>query len=185
MIANDRLTYTTDLKPPSPSQAVYREDCTQCFDSIDDELGLNVCLHCFNGGCTGDRDHARLHHDRFDHPLALNIKRTRKKVQRNEPPQKISKLAIAAETDEDRYDTTTRVICYSCCQDDIDKSSGNLSTVIDGMMKALTFSKREEVKAWEQEFVPCEHTLCLIQDNPRQIESQGNSQFLFFSLIIE
>lgn len=52
------------------------------------------------------------------------------------------------------------------------------------MMKALTFSKREEVKAWEQEFVPCEHTLCLIQDNPRQIESQGNSQFLFFFFLI-
>lgn len=168
--------HSEDLKPPSASQAVYREDCTQCFDSIDDELGLNVCLHCFNGGCTGDRNHARLHHNRFDHPLALNIKRTRKKVQRNEPPQKISKLAIAAETDEDRYDTTTKVVCYSCCQDDIDQSSGNLSAVIDGMMKALTFSKREEVKAWEQEFVPCEHTLCLVQDNPRQIESQDLGQ---------
>lgn len=45
-------------------------------------------------------------------------------------------------------------------------------------MKALTFSKREEVKAWEQEFVPCEHTLCLVQDSPRQIESQGKSQIL-------
>lgn len=47
----------------------------------DDDRGLNVCLHCFNGGCTGDRDHASLHHKRFGHPLALNIKRTRKNVQ--------------------------------------------------------------------------------------------------------
>jgi hypothetical protein len=84
--------HSEDLKPPSPSQAVYREDCTQCFDSIDDELGLNVCLHCFNGGCTGDRDHARLHHDRFDHPLALNIKRTRKKVQVR--PKRIQRLIL-------------------------------------------------------------------------------------------
>ncbi|KAF7587566.1 hypothetical protein BBP40_007031 [Aspergillus hancockii] len=141
----------------------------------DDKAGLNVCLTCFNGGCAGDRDHASLHFKRLGHPLALNIKRTRKKVQRDEPPQKISKLAIAAETDEDRYDTTTRVICYHCGQDDIDKSSSGLMTAIEGVMNAMTFSKREEVKAWEQEFVPCEHTLSLNQNDSRHIESRDLS----------
>lgn len=34
--STDLLT-GSDLKPPGPSEAVYREDCTQCFDSI-------VCL---------------------------------------------------------------------------------------------------------------------------------------------
>ncbi|KAE8156462.1 hypothetical protein BDV40DRAFT_281131 [Aspergillus tamarii] len=165
-----------DLKPPSPSQAVYREDCTQCFDSIDDGAGLNVCLTCFNGGCAGDRDHASLHFKRHGHSLALNIKRTRKKVQRDEPPQKISKLAIAAETDEDRYDTTTRVICYSCGKDEIDETSDGLAMTIDGVLNAMSFSKREEVKAWEQEFVPCEHTLCLNQHDSRHIGSKDLSQ---------
>lgn len=47
----------------------------------DDESGLNVCLHCFNGGCAGDRDHARLHYQRFGHSMALNIKRTPKQIQ--------------------------------------------------------------------------------------------------------
>ncbi|KAK9554067.1 ubiquitin C-terminal hydrolase Ubp14 [Aspergillus fumigatus] len=164
------------LRPPSQSQAVYREECTQCFDSVDEETGLNVCLFCFNGGCTGDRNHAMLHYKRFCHPLALNIKRSRKKIQRGEPPQKISKLAIAAETDEDRYDTAIRVICYECRLDDIDASSGSLAVVVDGVMKAMTFSKKEEIKAWEQEFVPCEHTLCLVQQTPKQIESQELSQ---------
>ncbi|KAL2833215.1 hypothetical protein BDW59DRAFT_138286 [Aspergillus cavernicola] len=165
-----------DLRPPSASQAVYREDCTQCFDSIDDELGLNVCLSCFNGGCSGPRDHARLHFERFGHPLALNIRRTRKKVQREEPPQKISKLAINAETDDDRYDTSTRVICYSCDQDDVDKSSGKLQSVIEGVMTATAFSKREEIKAWEQEFVPCEHTLTVAQQETNAFESKDLSQ---------
>ncbi|KAF7133763.1 hypothetical protein CNMCM5793_005117 [Aspergillus hiratsukae] len=117
-----------------------------------------------------------LHYKRFCHPLALNIKRSRKKIQRGEPPQKISKLAIAAETDEDRYDTAIRVICYECRLDDIDASSGNLAAVVDGVMKAMTFSKREEIKAWEQEFVPCEHTLCLVQQTAKQTESQELSQ---------
>ncbi|OOF90746.1 hypothetical protein ASPCADRAFT_211661 [Aspergillus carbonarius ITEM 5010] len=161
-----------ELKEPTTSQVVYREDCTQCFDSIDEGDGLNVCLTCFNGGCAGERNHALLHFERLGHPLALNIKRSRKEVQRDEPPHKISKLAIAAETDEDRYLTKTHVICYMCCQDGVDASSGKLPAVIDGVMKAMTFSKREEVKAWEQEFIPCEHTIGLVQREPRQIESK-------------
>ncbi|KAJ5563186.1 hypothetical protein N7535_008350 [Penicillium sp. DV-2018c] len=164
-----------DLKPPGPLEAVYREDCTQCFDSIDDDAGLNVCLHCFNGGCAGHRDHALLHYKRFGHSLALNIRRTPKKVQRDQPPPKISKLAIAAETDEDRYDIATSVVCYPCSQDNVDKTQGKLPIIIDGIMTAMTFSKREEIKAWEQEFVPCEHTLCLTQDHTKQAASTDSN----------
>ncbi|KAJ5326111.1 Ubiquitin carboxyl-terminal hydrolase 14 [Penicillium brevicompactum] len=164
-----------DLIPPGSSQAVYREDCTQCFDSIDDDAGLNVCLQCFNGGCAGDRNHGLLHYKRFGHPLALNIKRTPKKVQRDEPPPKISKLAIAAETDEDRYDVATSVVCYACPEDSVNKTDGNLPAVIEGVMTAMTHSKKEEVKAWEQEFVPCEHTLCLVQQDSLKASSTDSN----------
>ncbi|TAQ83689.1 hypothetical protein B7494_g7979 [Chlorociboria aeruginascens] len=155
----------------SPSQPVYREDCTQCFDSIDDATGLDVCLYCFNGGCTGDRKHAALHHSTKSHPLVLNIQRSRRVVVRDEPPQKISKLSIAAETEADRYDYKTTVRCYECnC--DIDNPSGKLATVVEGVMKANTFSRQAEVKAWEQEWSTCEHILSLQQEAPRQIQSQ-------------
>ncbi|KAJ5750798.1 hypothetical protein N7533_007826 [Penicillium manginii] len=164
------------ISPPGPFQSVYREDCTQCFDSIDDASGLNVCLHCFNGGCAGDRDHARLHSQRFGHSLALNIKRTPKQIQRDEPPPKISKLAIAAETEADRYDIVTSVICYSCADNNVDKTCGNLLATVEGVMNAMTFSKKEEVKAWEQEFVPCEHTLYLVQHEIENAESKDSSQ---------
>ncbi|KAJ4303542.1 ubiquitin C-terminal hydrolase Ubp14 [Kalmusia sp. IMI 367209] len=139
----------------------------------DDPSGLDVCLYCFNGGCTSDRNHSALHNSSTGHPLVLNIKRTRKKVKRDEPPQKVSKLAIAAETETDRYDTTTQVNCYACGVDDVDKSSGKLSEVVDAVLKANTFARQEEVKAWEQEITACEHTLCLEQDAARQIESQS------------
>lgn len=87
----------------------------------------------------------------------------------------MSKLAIAPETDEDRYDTTTTVVCYACPDSDVDKSRGKLPEVIDGVMKALTFSRQEEVKAWEQEFTPCEHTRCLEQDQTSEVNSTGNN----------
>lgn len=46
-------------------------------------------------------------------------------------------------------------------------------------MKAMTFATQTEVKAWEQEITPCEHTLCLEQSEAKQLESQ--SQFLGLS----
>ncbi|KAK3935511.1 ubiquitin carboxyl-terminal hydrolase [Diplogelasinospora grovesii] len=162
-----------DLRKPTLSQSVYREDCTQCFDSIDDPAGLDVCLECFNGGCAGDRNHAKLHSSRRNHPLALNIRRTRKVIVRDEPPLKMSKLAIAAETEADRYETALSVKCLECGIDDLDKTHEKLASVVDGIMKANTFSRKEEVKAWEQELTGCEHILMLQQGPPRKIESQN------------
>ncbi|KAH8887888.1 ubiquitinyl hydrolase [Thozetella sp. PMI_491] len=161
------------LRPPTPAQSVYREDCTQCFDSIDDPTGLDVCLQCFNGGCAGDRNHAKTHNALFSHPLALNIRRTRKVVVRDEPPLKMSKLAIAAETEADRYDVALSVKCYACERTDLDTADPKLAPVVEGIMSANTFSRKEEVKAWEQELTSCEHVLLLQQSEPRKIESQN------------
>ena len=114
-----------------------------------------------------------MHYQRTKHPLSLNIRRVRKKkINRDEPPPKVSKLAIAAETESDSYDTTTYVRCYDCAVDDVDQAKGNLSTTVKGVLSANTFAKQEEVKAWEQEMTACEHTLCLQQGPSRKIASQ-------------
>ncbi|KAF3125543.1 hypothetical protein TWF594_001535 [Orbilia oligospora] len=153
------------LRPPTATQAVYREDCTICFDSIDDEQGLDVCLSCFNGGCAGDRMHGRLHSAQRDHPLALNIRRTKKpKVERDEPPTKLTKLAIAAETEADIYDTKTFVRCYTCEADDVEQA-GNLPQVVEGVLNALTAARADEVHAWNLELEHCEHVSFLVQDS--------------------
>jgi ubiquitin carboxyl-terminal hydrolase 5/13 len=84
----------------------------------------------------------------------------------------MSKLAIAAETEADRYDTALTVKCLECGIDDIDTSDPTISATVDAIMKANTFSRKEEVKAWEQELTSCEHILTLQQGEPRPIESQ-------------
>ncbi|KAJ6260632.1 Ubiquitin carboxyl-terminal hydrolase [Drechslerella dactyloides] len=152
------------LSPPTATQPVYREDCTICFDSIDDPNGLDVCLSCFNGGCAGDRMHGRVHSAQRDHPLALNIRRTKKpKTDRDEPPAKVTKLAIAAETEADIYDTKTFVRCYTCEAEDVEQT-GNLPAVVDGILKAMTAARQEEVQAWNLELEHCEHVSFLVQD---------------------
>ncbi len=109
----------------------------------------------------------------FDEHIGLKVDTDAAIVQRDEPPQKMTKLAIAAETEEDRYDTQLRVQCYECGVEEVDRSSGKLPAVIDGVLKANTFARQAEVQAWEQEMTPCEHTLCLEQEAARRIESQG------------
>jgi ubiquitin carboxyl-terminal hydrolase 5/13 len=60
--------------------------------------------------------------------------------------------------------------------EDVDASKGKVKDVVEGVLKANTFARQEEVKAWEQELTACEHTLCLEQEAPRQIDAQGLGQ---------
>lgn len=128
-----------------------------------------MCLQCFNGGCAGDRHHNQLHSALRNHPLTLNIRRTRKAIVRDEPPAKMSKLSIAAETEQDRYDTALTARCLEC-QTEVETAHPKLAHVVDGIMKANTFSRKEEVKAWEQELTSCEHILLMQQQPSRRIE---------------
>lgn len=81
-------------------------------------------------------------------------------------------MAIAPETEADRYDTTLTVKCLDCGISDIDKADPAIAPVIQAVMSANTFSRKEEVKAWEQELTSCEHILMMQQGEPRQIASQ-------------
>lgn len=81
----------------------------------------------------------------------------------------MSKLSIAAETEEDRYDTTLTVKCLEC-ETELDRTNPKLAPMVDGIMKANTFSRKEEVKAWEQELTSCKHILLLQQQPSRKIE---------------
>ncbi|KAK7207236.1 hypothetical protein BZA70DRAFT_270788 [Myxozyma melibiosi] len=160
------------LRPPTASQQVYKDDCTQCFDNTESPLGLDVCLSCFNGGCTSEfPGHSKLHYSITEHPIVLNIKKTRKQIKRDEAPPKIAKLAIPAETEEDRFDTATTVKCLAC-NVELDKESGKLSDVVNGVMTSLSSNKQSEVKAWEEEISPCEHTLLLAQDEAKVLADQ-------------
>ncbi|KAK9478621.1 hypothetical protein V1514DRAFT_55170 [Lipomyces japonicus] len=155
-----------NIRPPTTTQSVYKDDCTQCFDTPDQPWGLDVCLSCFNGGCDSpDRNHSRAHYLLSDHPIVLNIKRKLKpRKERAESPTKIVKLSISAENEDDKYETTTTIKCLACNGQELNKSLPELSAVVEGVLSALSSSKKSEVKAWEQEILPCEHTLCLEQD---------------------
>lgn len=90
---------------------------------------------------------------------------------RDEPPTKVTKLAIAAEKEEDKYDQTFHVKCLEC-DANIDTAHPKIAPVVDGILNSNTFSRKEEIKAWEQELTACEHILTMSQDEPRTIANQ-------------
>ncbi|CAG8563601.1 127_t:CDS:10, partial [Paraglomus occultum] len=169
----------TKLTPPDRNTQIHKEECTQCFDSQDLPQGIDVCLSCFNAGCLdNDRHHAKLHYQKTNHPLTLNIRRIKKEKRKRvsdeeEPPLKISKLVIVPEAEEDKYEYFTRVKCYACGESEIDKTNGILPIIIDSVMTSLSASKKSEIQAWEQEIVACDHTRQLVQDPKTLLESQS------------
>ncbi|CAE7217805.1 unnamed protein product [Rhizoctonia solani] len=146
------FTQLIALQPPRLSQA----------DSPD---GVDVCLHCFNGGCLGEeRHHARTHAERTGHIWSLNFKRSPKpKSQRddNEPPLK--RLAIVEEHEADKYDTMTTLRCWECNSIADAEVASRVAPLINGVAASLSSARQSEVKAWEEELEPCEHTLTLDQ----------------------
>ncbi|RKP37734.1 hypothetical protein BJ085DRAFT_19656 [Dimargaris cristalligena] len=146
---------------------VYKDECTLCFDTQDSAGGLDICLKCFNGGCTDTiRQHGFKHYQKTGHTLALNIKRTLKpSYQQDSPkPAKISKLAIVEEAnDEEKYQHTTALKCYACALtlpcDPLPEAVALAVTVIN---TSLSATKKSEIQSWEaDDLMPCEHTLTL------------------------
>ncbi|CAG8761381.1 20907_t:CDS:10 [Gigaspora margarita] len=167
-------------KLPSAFTQVYKEECTQCFDSQDLAPGIDVCLTCFNAGCNNsERHHAQNHYEKTNHPLVLNIHRLikdkpKRADENEEPPQKISKLAIIPESDKDKYEFITHVKCYACGGIEVDRTSGDLPAVIDAVMTSMSAAKQSEIKAWEEgNIVICDHTRDLVQEQSRTLESQS------------
>lgn len=168
---------TAGLEPPRASQKVYRDECCHCFHSQDDELGVDVCLSCFQAGCLEPgRDHARGHRSLFpDHSFTLNVKRREKPRDPAEDAAqaKMDKLAVKAETDADRYEYTTEVRCHRCDAAVQTEDAPELARIVDGVMKSLSSAQQDEVQAWEQEMLPCAHVLTLQQETSRKLADSG------------
>lgn len=156
----------------------------------DDPAGIDVCLTCFNGGCLGEeRHHSRDHFRKSGHPFTLNVKRKAKPaVQRvrivntsslrnmwlieriqaegEEPPSKMTKLSIQEDREEDKYDHITTLRCWKCSDTnglEVVPSDPDLTKISNSIMQSMSSARQSEVKSWEVEIVPCEHTLTLQQ----------------------
>ena len=78
-------------------------------------------------------------------------------------PTKITKVAIVEESESEKYDYETNVVCFECHIPCVSKDIKNVSDVVNSVLNALSARKKSEIKAWEEETVSCEHTKNLNQ----------------------
>ena len=91
-----------------------------------------------------------------------------------EPPTKMTKLAIAEERLEDKYVHTTVLKSYEDGLEHPELSADPLvQSLSDGVLKSLSSARQSEVKSWEEEIVACEHTLTLEQLTTEPIPASG------------
>ena len=79
---------------------VYKDECTLCFYSSENQNGIDLCLSCFNGSCQKNLDmnildHTKLHFEKTQHYLYLNIEKFVEKQEQKE--QDVNKIAINKE----------------------------------------------------------------------------------------
>ncbi|KAG5440620.1 hypothetical protein PCK2_000330 [Pneumocystis canis] len=156
------------IDAPSITQDLHNKECTQCFDSWDHSLGIDICLFCLNAGCLDEqRHHALTHFQRTQHPLVVNVKRRRINVEQSDKPrQKPTELVIQEETEE--YDIQTCIKCYECKISHVIDDSGHLEKIVSTILSLPSFIQKNEIKSWEHEITSCEHVFSLSQDQPNK-----------------
>lgn len=153
---------------------VYKDDCMYCFDTPENNTsGLDICLHCFQSFSRGKINHTQKHYNDTNHSYYLNIVKVLKSdFDRNQLPkneegerhQKIAKLEIKDTKEEDVYDITKSIYCLDCNQNfSIEKSPENIQRLIENVLKSNSSVRDDEIKAWEQEVFPCEHSVDIQQ----------------------
>ncbi|CCH43508.1 Ubiquitin carboxyl-terminal hydrolase [Wickerhamomyces ciferrii] len=137
-------------------QPIAKDQCFFCFKTPFDPEGINISTRSNRAYCD---EHLQLHyqHDSND-TIYLKLSKTLK--EREETPNKIIKLEIKQEREQDLYDINTELFTFNGTTKDVivDLNSDTLAT-IDKIINSDSINKKEELKTWQQEILPCEHTI--------------------------
>ena len=98
----------------------------------------------------------------------LNIKQRKKeKTEKKEEPKMITKLAIGkpggADFTGDEWEQLLEVKCLECDKTLDYEKNNEIKSLVTSVLNASSENEKEDIKAWEEELYPCEHTLTLNQ----------------------
>lgn len=168
-----------------PGVKVYKEECTQCFATVDDPAGILVCARCFNGGC---EKHALIHARKHTHPNALRVRRKRKEsatpsegdgdaqMTDANAQEQITKAALGVpgglqlKDSSENFEWEWEPCCVSCGEADswtaVDRTDNRLAACAQEVMESQSAAQADDVKAWDNVRIQCEHTVMLEQPPP-------------------
>ena len=100
----------------------------------------------------------------------------------------MTKLAILEEREEDKYEHVLSIRRYQNAAQDLvpvpipvetlAATDPRVKVLVDSVMQSLSSARQSEVQAWEEELLPCEHTLTLSQFAEGDIPPSGMPHFL-------
>ncbi|ODV96661.1 hypothetical protein PACTADRAFT_48487 [Pachysolen tannophilus NRRL Y-2460] len=169
MVCSHISEFAPLIQPPSSSQDVYKDDCMYCFSTAFNKDGLNICLKCFQSFCYKEHDQLHFNKRGDSHGIFLNyqkIQRPQLETELEEKPLKMAKLEIKEKTEDELFYLKNSLFCIKCDQFfpiDANELASSLFLTIEAVIKATSSSKKDEIKSWEQEIVPCRHAFDIKQ----------------------
>ncbi|CUM63430.1 uncharacterized protein PRCAT00001005001 [Priceomyces carsonii] len=152
-----------------PNTRIQKDDCIYCFDTADNNpSGLDICLKCYQSFSRGALNHTKEHYETCGHWIFLNIiKVLRPDYERNqyvdekgERKQKIAKIQVRDLTEEETYDLSYLVYDIRHQKSYIlEQLSPEFHNLVSDILSANSAGRQDEIKAWEQEVLPCEHSV--------------------------
>ncbi|KAJ1505476.1 hypothetical protein HMI55_001577, partial [Coelomomyces lativittatus] len=148
------------LKTIPVGARIAKEECSQCYLTWDSEGGLDICLTCFNTGCSST--HSSLHSLLHQHPISLHLQRSL--VPKDKPSSsELTKLAVVQTEDADEYILHSNVKCHTCNISFIKIDDEKVQKSTAAILNATSAKVQEEIKTWELEYTTCKHTETLVQ----------------------
>lgn len=181
------LPYDIPLTIPANAK-IYKDDCMYSFDTPqNNELGLDIDLKSYRSYSRNkDYNYTKENFERTGNYLYLNIKKTLKpQEERNkllyddngEKTPKLQKLEIKNVSDDDYYNVTITV--YDVRDDKTyqrNEVSDRLNKLIDSILAANSSATEDEIKQWEQEILPCAHSIDVEQFDTDNLDLTKCSQ---------
>lgn len=174
-VADYIATAASSLPSTVPSSAkVYKDDCMYSFDTPENnKLGLDVCMSCYQAFARApQKNYTSEHYSEQRHPLYVNIVKTLKpeserlkrdsdeaSVETDGSKVKQPKLEVQEQKETDLYDIHTSIYVAPLDKSaSIEESPEPASLLAKLILSANSAEKNDEIKAWENEVYPCEHS---------------------------
>lgn len=139
-------------------------------------LGLDVCMTCFQAFARAShKNYTGEHYQERRHPLFVNItKKLKPESERRtveddtDDLRKKAKLEIKEQKESDLYDITNYIyVAPLDASVSIEDSPDAAKELALQILSANSANTNDDIKAWEQEILPCEHSVDIqIEANP-------------------
>ena len=167
---------------------IYKDQCIYNYDTPENnELGIDIDLKTYRAYSRNkDYNFTKQNYEQTGDYLYLNIRRTLKPQEEinkllyddnGEKSPKIQKLEIKNVKEEDYY--ITQLAIYDIRDERLytqEEVTSKLWGVAEQILERNSLNKENEIKQWEQEIVPCPHSIDLQPNNERASELDSTTE---------